>query len=207
MSNATDSYSFNVVAVGADDAKTTHSQPMTFTSTFDFTLSGSTTLQTIPAGGIATYNLDLSPAGGMFPSAVSLSCTGLPSGSTCGLAPPSLSPRTGETEVVVTIGTTPPIIGSLVRRNLKPWYLTLWLFVPGIIMAGTVGLRKKHGLHVCAALLILLLAGIELSCGGGGGGGSGSALQPGTPSGSYTITVTARCGALSHSIGLPLKIQ
>jgi hypothetical protein len=46
-----------------------------------------------------------------------------------------------------------------------------------------------------------------LSCGGGlqgnGGGGSGS---PGTPAGTYTITVTAICGAVTHTAQISLTV-
>jgi hypothetical protein len=43
------------------------------------------------------------------------------------------------------------------------------------------------------------------SCGGGGGGGGGS--TPGTPPGTYNITVTATAGALQHSTTVILTVQ
>jgi hypothetical protein len=57
-----------------------------------------------------------------------------------------------------------------------------------------------------ATLLLISIVGL-LSCGGGlqgnGGGGSGS---PGTPAGTYTITVTAICGAVTHSAQISLTV-
>ncbi|MBA3914667.1 MAG: hypothetical protein H0X25_12640 [Acidobacteriales bacterium] len=204
-SDAVGSYTFNIVAVGSDGAGVSHAVAMTFMSSFEFTFTGSTTVQTIPAGGTAAYYLDLSPAGGIFPSAVSFACTGLPSRSVCSLAPSQLAAGSGDTELVVTVSTTPPTLGLLRPGGVPAWEYGLWLCLPGVVFAGK-GLRRSWRVWMMGGA-VLVLGMIELSCGGGGGGGGTSTSQPGTPSGSYTIRVTATSGSLTHSIGLPLKIQ
>src|SRR5581483_72803 len=64
-SGTAQSYSFDIVATGSDAAFTTHSAPVTFTSTanggFDFTMSVSPPETSVSAGQIATFNLTLSP--------------------------------------------------------------------------------------------------------------------------------------------------
>jgi hypothetical protein len=56
-----------------------------------------------------------------------------------------------------------------------------------------------------AALFLSTL--VWVSCGGlqdrGGGGGSGS---PGTPAGTYNVTVTASSGAVTHSTQVSLTV-
>ena len=47
----------------------------------------------------------------------------------------------------------------------------------------------------------------EAGAAGGGGGGGGGAGDPGTPRGSYTVTVTATSGALTHTASFKLNVQ
>jgi len=57
------------------------------------------------------------------------------------------------------------------------------------------------------AILSLVLTFGLISCGGGlqgNGGGSGS---PGTPAGTYTITVTATCGSVTHTARVSLTVN
>jgi hypothetical protein len=62
---------------------------------------------------------------------------------------------------------------------------------------------RRRGFAILAFILTLTL----LSCGGGlqgnGGGGSGS---PGTPAGTYSITVTAICGSVTHTAQVSMTV-
>ncbi|HUY15362.1 MAG TPA: hypothetical protein VMX16_17300 [Terriglobia bacterium] len=62
------------------------------------------------------------------------------------------------------------------------------------------------GLAVNALLASVILAGLLASCGGGSSGGGGI-TPPGTPAGSYTITVTGTAGSLVHNTNLTLTVQ
>jgi trimeric autotransporter adhesin len=72
--------------------------------------------------------------------------------------------------------------------------------------------RKSRRKHIL--LLAVLCCGmVELSCGGGGGGGStspapgGGSGTNGTPKGTYTLTVTATSGSLTHTTQVVLTVQ
>ena len=76
--------------------------------------AGSSTSATVSAGGTATYNLSISPQGGLT-GAVSFTCTGAPSQATCTVNPGSVSLNgTSAAASTVSVATTAPT--SAVRR-------------------------------------------------------------------------------------------
>src|SRR3989475_4503091 len=80
-------------------------------ATFDFTISNNSGPQTLQAGQTASYNLDVKPVAGgsTFADNVSLACSsGLPILSTCAFTPPQVPSGSGDTNVVLTIATSPP---------------------------------------------------------------------------------------------------
>jgi hypothetical protein len=211
-SNLAQNYNFNIVGQGTDPSAITHSNAVTFSSTFDFTLTNSSIAQTVKAGLSATYNLDAAPLGGNFPNAVTVSCTGLPARSTCSFNPAQVNSGSGDTPIILTIATNAPIPASA-KLNGKLGVALYALLLPGLlIVAGLKRGALKHripgnGRHLPFLLLsLLLLIGLLPACGGGGGGGGGGG-QPGTPPGSYTVTVTAKSGSLTHTVPVNLTVQ
>jgi hypothetical protein len=201
-------YDFEIAAVGSDPNATTHSYPVTFTSTgsgvgsgFSFTITPSSSLRSLPAGQPAIYDLDVVPSGGPFPSIVALAFSdNCPPLSTCTLSPTQVSKgSSGKTQITFTITTTAPVIAD--RRLFGRSIYALWLLLPGLIVScgGLRHSRTQRTRIVLFCVLAIILPGLwlEIACGSGlQGNGSGGNGQAGTPPGSYTMTVSATVSGL-----------
>lgn len=205
-SNISQSYSFNINGVGTDAAAIAHSVPVTFiaipSQSFDFTMGITPGSASEPAGQPAIFSLNVSPTTGSFPDNVTFACSKLPALTTCGFNPTQVGAGSETSAVSFTLATT-----AAVPASRSAILVTLFFSFP---LAGLIGLKRPNaprdvrrgGLALSSLLLILAL----LSCGGGlqgNGGGSGS---PGTPAGTYSITVTAICGAVTHTAQVSLTV-
>jgi hypothetical protein len=131
-------------------------------------------------------------------SAVSISCSGLPSESTC--SPTSITPN-GPTTVVttnITVSTTAPTVAvaqpPVTPQSDRPTYLFATLLGAGLPLGGIFLLatpRRRRLATLWVGMLLLALIVMLPACGGGGGGGNTQPPpNPGTPAGTYTVTVT-----------------
>jgi hypothetical protein len=207
-SNVAQTYNFNIASVGTDANKTTHSFLLAFTSTgsgsgsgFAFTITSNPDVESVPAGQPAIYDLDVSPTGGKFPNNVTLAFSGnCPPLSTCALSSTQVSKGSGDTHVTFTITTTAPVIAMLRRtRAPRPLVYGLWLSFPGLIVVfgGLTQSRRRRNRFVVFFVLMLLGLWLNAACGGGlQGNGTGGNGQAGTPSGTYTMTVSGTTTSL-----------
>jgi hypothetical protein len=172
----------------------------------DFALIPNATSVTLSPGqqnGLSIFVLPQSNYNGTINFA-SASCSGLPKESVCSFNPTSV---TGIGYSNLTVSTTAPRQTSL-RTNRIGWMLALWAPLTGLMLIST-SRRGKHLILLTA--VALLLVGLP-SCGGGGpattgGGGVGGTWDPGTPKGTYTITVTAVSGTITHTATFQLVVQ
>jgi hypothetical protein len=206
-SDVAQTYNFNISAVGTDPLAIQQAKLVTFTSTgsgapprFSFKIMPPTSLQSLPAGQQAVYDLEVKPSSGKFPESVALSSSdNCPALSTCSLSVTQVAKGSGDTHVTFTIATAAPILAAAraVRGSSSPIY-ALWLWLPGVVMAlGAVGRGRKSRKQVAGLLLltfIIPLLWLQAACGGGlQGGGNG---QKGTPAGTYTMTITGTMTSL-----------
>jgi hypothetical protein len=199
----------------------------------DFAFTPYPTTATVNAGQTATYAMTLTPVNGLAGN-IQLSCQGAPTGSTCTVTPATVSLANNyPAQISVAVSTggrsgsaplgRPPLTG--------PGEYTLWLELAALLAllgwaVWAAGSRRGEGARrpamaygrlrlsalALAAMALMLMA--WAACGGGGGMVSNSSSNPGTPAGSYTITITGtyqstsgQSASLTHSQQLTLQVN
>jgi hypothetical protein len=171
----------------------------------DFTLQASGSPATVTSGQTATFTLQVAGVNGTA-GTVSLACTGAPQNSTCSLNPTSVSftgSSTGSVTVTVVTGTgtTTAALHPAVTR-WKDFGFALAFLLP----VGCLGFRRRRSSWLLAVILLL---GFPIACGVSVSGGGGGGKQPpgGTPSGTYSLTVTGSMSGLQHSVAVSLTVE
>jgi hypothetical protein len=160
---------------------------------------GAPPVQTASPGGMASYALVFGPVGGStFPSAVTLSVSGLPPGATATLTPDTIPADAPLTNVSLTIQL--PQTARLIEQRVPT---VLWSVVL-LPFAGRLSRRRKRG----RLMLPILLAGAALAAAAGlsGCGSNGSGFFA-HPQQTYQVVVTATSGTVSHSTTVALIVQ
>jgi hypothetical protein len=171
----------------------------------DFTLSpnGGTSL-TIANGQNAVYPLLLGSAANV-PGTVMLTCTGAPANSTCNVTPSSVTlGSTSTISVTVLTGVTTAAVPSQPRPALPK---ILWVIVLFPLSFAALSRRRRFpiaGLILLGSLLVATGCGagrtIPLTTGSNPPG-------PVTPSGTYSIAVSATSAGLTRTVNLTLIVQ
>ena len=178
---------------------------------------GSDTVEVISAGGTANYELLLVPAAG-FVGTVTLTCTGVPAGTTCTVTPNMVTlDGTIGVAIMVIVTTTAPslLMPPAGPQSGMPWLP--WLLGLAMTVALAEALRRRsawagrlmpqRAWPVLAATL--LFAALWASCGSeevprlGGGIPTG-----GTPAGTSTLMINASSGGqVIQTIPLTLTVN
>jgi N-acetylneuraminic acid mutarotase len=163
----------------------------------DFSIVSSLPSLTLAAGQSGTTTVSITPQNG-FTSAVSFSCSGLPTGTSCSFSPATVTPTGGTATTILTV-TTSPEVADLRWGHSDPLPGST-LVIAFCIFGWKRGKRLQMHLQVVA-----LLVSLTLINGCGGGGGAATTTQP--PPITSTIPVTATTGSLQHSITFSLTVN
>ena len=211
---------YNVTASYPGDPNYTASSsalmPLNLVADFTIANRGFTT-QTVTAGRTASYinDIGVNPFFG-FSGTVAVSCTVPAQATTCSVTPNSYSLASGAGWGTLAVTTTPRSSAALRspadRIPLRPRIfsysvMALLLCVTLVPSSQSRKSRFRRRLAFSILLFAVLAAGI-VACGGGStGGGGGPPPSTGTLAGTYTITVTATSGTLTHTTTLTLIVQ
>ena len=205
---------FNVTVSGTSGSLS-HTAPVSFTVTAaqaaDFTVAATAlSPASISPGGTATSTITIAPTNG-FTGAVTLTCSSITPAATrapaCSFNPSSVANGSGTS--TLTVSTTPATSASIASQSGGVFY-AIWLPIVGLTLLGTgFNPRKKKlwgfllGCLLFSGLIFMAACGGSSSSGGGGGG------HPGTPAGTYTLTVmgTAPTGSPAHSTNVTLTVN
>jgi Abnormal spindle-like microcephaly-assoc'd, ASPM-SPD-2-Hydin len=180
---------------------------------FQLIVTGSSSA-VIVSGQTATYAIQVVPVNGSA-GTLTMGCTGVPQNATCALNPATLpiaSGVTGYATVTVASGTTTTSSATPVN----PWRrtgVTFAALMPFLLLGCRKRRTQARGWFVCFLSLSLgIVLFIPTACGtaatGGGKTTSPTPPQgPTTPSGVYTLNITASMPGLQRSVPVTLTIQ
>jgi chitobiase/beta-hexosaminidase-like protein len=157
----------------------------------DFAVAVAPASLTISSGQPGKTTVTVTPQNG-FASAVSFSCSGLPSGASCSFSPTTVTPSGAAATTTLTVSKT-AAASSVVRRNSRPLF-------PGAALAiglCCLGWKRRRRVQLLLAVCVCGL-GLIAGC------GSGSSSTPPPPS---TVTVTATSESLQHTATFSLTVQ
>jgi pro-kumamolisin-like protein/Big-like domain-containing protein len=198
---------YTLTATYAGDTNYTGSSaaPTTIKVQPDFVLSSSGNAIGVSAGGAGSLVLTIGANDG-FTGTVQFSCSGLPAEATYTFNPTTIA-GSGTTTLTVSTMAAHQVAMLKHGNGFRPWSGTLALMLAGLCLLGYP--RRWHRQNQSLALLVFALLLTVAGCGGGGGGGGSRTphMDPGTPTGSYKVTVTASSGSLSHNVAFTLFVQ
>ncbi|HTZ96736.1 MAG TPA: Ig-like domain repeat protein [Terriglobales bacterium] len=164
----------------------------------DFQIAASpTTVNISAAGQSGTTTLTITPIGN-FNQALTYSCSGLPSGATCGFN----SAGTNKTTVTILTLASAQLRMEYSGRGAGIFYA---MMLPGLLIlpSGAFWRPRRKVLLLTSALTMLLL--LMSGCGGGSGSGGGGGGTTNTVA--ITASTIGAAGTLSHSVNITLNVQ
>jgi len=132
------------------------------------------------------------------------SCTGLPGESACNFSPATIN-GTGWTELTITTTQPHQLAYQKTRRLGTPLIATIAIWLIGILSFSNIRQRRRTSMRTALAMLVMLFCA---SCGGGSSiSNPPPKLDPGTPRGTYIVTVSATSGTFTHNASFSLTVQ
>ncbi len=189
------SYSFTAVYSGdVNFAVSTSATVIATVVTPNFSVAVAPSTLSIKQGGSGTAVFTVTPTGG-YNQAISFACSGLPSGATCSFAPATLVPAGAPLSTTLIVSTSSPTASN--KMHTTPGRQER----DGIVFAllagcGAFARRRKRFALVSTAVCCFAMLSLLGGCGSGPSTPSPSqpVASPGTPVGTYSVSVAASVG-------------
>ena len=182
----------------------------------DFSIAATPSTLTIAAGQPAAFTVTLGGLNG-FSSAVMLTCSGQPLGSTCSFSQPSVSPASGGTvtsTMTIMTSSSPYNPALKMAKNSTGGIFAAVLPIPalgflGLLVVGKGNrqrlLGRKRFPFLTGSLALVIVVAALLAA--GGCGYNANSAGNGTQRGMTTVMITGTSGSLSHSASVTLTVQ
>ncbi len=182
----------------------------------DFSIAATPSTMAITAGQGASFTVTVGGFNG-FSSAVALTCSGQPIGSSCSFSPGSVSPASGGSvmsTMSITTSSSPYNPAGLMARNPTGGVFAVLLPVTTLGFFGLFVVGKKNrgplqagkrSQYLAGGVTLLLVAAFLLVANGCGYKANG--MGNGTQRGTTTVMITGTSGSLSHSTSVTLTVQ
>ena len=171
---------------------------------------GGSTTASVTAGQTGSYGLQVNPVNG-FTGSVALACTGAPAKAVCSVSTNSANVNGAATGFSVSVTTTASTTTGLIGfRRAPPVGIPVLLILVALLGLGTLAVshRTVPKPRFAPALAGICLALLLIACAAGcGGGGTTTTTIPGTPPGTYTVTVSGTSGGVTHNTSLTLTVN
>jgi hypothetical protein len=178
----------------------------------DFSVSASPTSLSLNPGDYGTVVLTITPSSAAFTQSVTLSISGLPNGTTSTFTPQIVTPVKGAAATSTLQIQTSGASGA--KNNGLPFGGNASRIAYALALPGLLALRRRRtGLRLLgiALLLIASTSGLTACSQRYGYLHHPPAANPGTPAGSYTVTVTAYSNnggqVTTHNLQLALTVK
>lgn len=180
----------------------------------DFSVSANPGSATVMAGQSAPYSVTVGSSGG-FNQPVTLSCSGLPSGTICTFNPPAPNPNGSTVTAQLSISSTAR--AALAPRPMEKHFPapSVWVVLATLALVVALAVRNQKQLPWAMAVLALALLTGSSGCGSNASKNLQTPLPTptptptggGTPAGTYMVTVTGTSGTQTHKISITLIVN
>jgi hypothetical protein len=192
--------------VSFSPSSTTQAQSVVITAGFSASVPSGSGQVVISAPGMSgNTSVTVSTSSG-FRGTINLSCSQLPSEAACVFAQASVTGNGTATQTSVGIQVTTQAPATTLRSRPRSFFFAQWISGAGLIFSMVlVGLPKQR--RRCGLFILLLFGLIVVAPGCSGGGSHGPPPNPGTPTGTYNVTVNAVSGSTTNSTSFTLVVQ